>query len=171
VIVNAMFEERSADKVADRLFAKALVLDDGAMRIAFCVVDSCMVPREIIDQAKEIAAHASGIPAGRMLVSATHTHSAPSAMGCLGSRLDPDYAAFLPQKIAAAIVAAAGKLQPARIAWTSADDWDHTFTAGGSAGQIGCSLIPSVRIASAPTCILATRAPTPSGPRDRWTRR
>src|SRR5688500_3277397 len=36
VIVNAMFEERSADKVVDPLFAKALVLDNGATRIALC---------------------------------------------------------------------------------------------------------------------------------------
>jgi len=127
VIVNAMFEERSADKVADPLFAKALVLDDGTTRVAFCIVDSCMVPRELIDAAKEIAAQATGIPANHMLISATHTHSAPSAMGCLGSRADPEYAASLPPKIAEAITAAAGKLQPARVAWARADDWEHTF--------------------------------------------
>ncbi|MES2569531.1 MAG: LamG-like jellyroll fold domain-containing protein, partial [Verrucomicrobiota bacterium] len=127
VIVNAMFEERSAEKAADPLFAKAIVLDDNATRIAFCVVDSCMVPREIIDHAKAIAAQATGIPAGCMLVSATHTHSAPSAMGCLGSRIDPEYAAVLPGKIAKAIITAAGKLQPARVAWARADDWQHTF--------------------------------------------
>jgi hypothetical protein len=127
VIVNAMFTERTANKVIDPLFAKALVLDDGATRIAFCVVDSCMVPRDLIDRAKELAANASGIPIHRMLVSATHTHSAPSAMGCLGSRVDPEYAATLPPKIADAIIRAAQNLAPARIGWTAVDDWDHTF--------------------------------------------
>ena len=127
VIVNAMFTERTADKVVDPLFAKALVLDDGTTRVAMCVVDTCMVPRDLIDRAKEIAAKATGIPVEKMLVSATHTHSAPSAMGCLGSRVDPDYAASLPPKIADAIIGAAKRLAPARIGWAVVDDWDHTF--------------------------------------------
>ena len=127
VIVNAMFTERSADKVTDPLFAKALVLDDGASRVALCVVDTCMVPRDLIDRAKDIAAQATGIPVEKMLVSATHTHSAPSAMACLGSRIDPDYAAALAPKIADAIIGAAKKLAPARIGWAVVDDWEHTF--------------------------------------------
>jgi len=127
VVVNAMFTERSADKVIDPLHAKALVLDDGTVRIAFCVVDSCMVPRDLIDQAKEIASRATGLPTHRMLVSSTHTHSAPSAMGCLGSRVDPAYAASLPPLIARSIIEAHRKLAPARVAWSVTNDWKHTF--------------------------------------------
>lgn len=126
VRVNGMFTERSADKVVDPLTARALVLDDGTTRLALCVVDTCMMPRDLIDAAKKQASEATGIPVDRMLVSATHTHSAPSAMGCLGSRVDPAYAAFLPGKIAQAIIAAAANLQPARAGWTAFDDWDHT---------------------------------------------
>jgi hypothetical protein len=40
--------------------------------------------------------------------------------------VDPEYAAFLPGRIAQAIIAAAGNLQPARAGWTAFDDWDHT---------------------------------------------
>jgi putative membrane-bound dehydrogenase-like protein len=127
VRVNAMFTERSADKVVDPLFAKALALDDGTTRLVICVVDTCMMPRNLIDRAKAEAGKATGIPADRMLVSATHTHSAPSAMGCLGSRVDPRYAAFLPGRITAAIVGSVERLAPARIGWAQADDWDHTF--------------------------------------------
>ncbi len=127
VLVNAMFTERTSDRVIDPLSAKALVLDDGSTRIAFCVVDSCMVPRDLIDQAKELAAKATGIPTHRMLVSSTHTHSAPSAMGCLGSRVDPVYAASLPPRIAEAIIEANRRLAPARVGWSSTNDWKHTF--------------------------------------------
>lgn len=127
VIVNAMFTERTADKVVDRLFAKALALDDGATRLVLCVVDTCMMPRDLIDRAKGLASAATGIPTERLLVSATHTHSAPSAMACLGSRVDPEYAAGLPAKIAAAIEGAVRQLVPARIGWGAAEDWDHTF--------------------------------------------
>jgi putative membrane-bound dehydrogenase-like protein len=127
VRVNAMFTERSADKVTDPLFAKALALDDGTTRLVICVVDTCMMPRDLIDRAKAEASKATGVPVERMLVSATHTHSAPSAMGCLGSRVDPGYAAFLPGRISAAIIGAVERLAPARIGWAQAEDWEHTF--------------------------------------------
>src|SRR5688572_6088605 len=127
VRVNAMFTERSADKIVDPLLAKALALDDGSTRLVLCVVDTCMMPRDLIDRAKAEASRTTGISTQRMLVSATHTHSAPSAMGCLGSRVDPAYAAFLPGKIAAAIAGAVERLTPARIGWTQMDDWEHTF--------------------------------------------
>ena len=127
VVVNGMFTERSADRVVDPLFAKALVLDDGSHRIALCVVDSCMVPRDLIDQAKAIASRATGIAPDHILISSTHTHSAPSAMGCLGSRVDPRYAAFLPARLADSIIGAHRRLTPARVAWGVTNDWKHTF--------------------------------------------
>lgn len=127
VRVNGMFEERTADRAVDPLFARAVALDDGTTRLAICVVDSCMVPRSLIDQAKAEAEAATGLSAGRMLVSATHTHSAPSAMACLGSREDPEYVRFLPGRIAAAIIGAVNNLQPAQAGWTAVDDWHHTF--------------------------------------------
>ncbi len=127
VRVNAMFTERSASEVTDPLLAKALALDDGTTRLVLCVVDTCMIPRDLIDQAKANASKATGIPTERMLVSATHTHSAPASMGCLGSRVDPGYAAFLPARLAAGIVGAIERLAPARIGWAQADDWEHTF--------------------------------------------
>ncbi len=126
VRVNAMFTERSANQAVDRLYARSVVFDDGATTIVLCVVDTCMMPQDLIDRAKAIAAKETGIGAERMMICATHTHSGVSAMGCLGSRADPDYVAWLPGKIAESIIAAAKNLQPARIGWASVDDWAHT---------------------------------------------
>ena len=84
VLVNGGFLQNSATKLNDPIFAKCLVLDDGTTRLAIVVVDSCMMPRELIDRAKAIAREKTGIPTERMLISATHTHSAPAAMGALG---------------------------------------------------------------------------------------
>ena len=127
VRVNAMFTERSAKAATDPLEVRALALDDGETRIVIAVVDTCMMARDLIDRAKEQASQATGIPTDKMLVSATHTHSAPSAMACLGSRLDTNYAVFLIPRIVEAIISAAKNLQPARIGWGAVDDWEHTF--------------------------------------------
>jgi len=53
VIVNGMFDERTATKAHDRLMSRALVLDDGSDQLVIVVVDSLMISRELLDQAKE----------------------------------------------------------------------------------------------------------------------
>jgi hypothetical protein len=127
VIVNGMFEERTADRDVDPLFARTFVLDDGTTRIAIAVVDSCMLPRELLDAAKAEASKHTGIPVDHMLVSATHTHSAPSSMGLLGSRPDPDYPAFLMPRIARAIQMANDRLQPAQIGFAKFHAPNYTY--------------------------------------------
>ncbi len=125
-IIAGGFIEGRGEKLADKLFVRSFVVDDGKMKIAFAIVDTCMMEQSLIDEAKELASKHCGIPVDRMMVSATHTHSAPAAMGCLGTRKDSVYAKFLTPKIAEAIVAADKALQPARIGWGSFDDWEHT---------------------------------------------
>ena len=126
VIIAGGFLEGKGTKITDPLFARCLVLDDGKTQLAFAIVDTCMMTRTLIDEAKQLASAQCGIAVEHLMVSATHTHSAPAAMACLGTRLDKDYAAWLPGKIAEGIVAAAKARQPAKIGWASIDDWEHT---------------------------------------------
>lgn len=127
VIVNGGMTERTSSEVTDPLYARCLVLDDGTVQIALAVVDSCVVPQPLIDQAKTLASAATGIPPERMLVSATHCHSAPSVYAVLGSGFDQRYAETLPGKIAAGIEAAYKNLQPARIGWAVGQDPKNVF--------------------------------------------
>ena len=122
MIQNGGFIESTLSKVEDPLFARAFVLDDGTERLAIVVVDSCMLPRLLCDQAKAQAAKRTGIRTDRIMISATHTHTAPSVMDfCLGSRQDPRYTRFLPGKIAEAISLANERIQPAQVAWAKVD--------------------------------------------------
>src|SRR3954464_8682140 len=59
VIINGGMTERTADKITDPLHARCLVLDDGTTKIAIVVVDSCMMPRDLLDEAKQIASRAT----------------------------------------------------------------------------------------------------------------
>ncbi|MBN1347746.1 MAG: hypothetical protein JXQ73_33985 [Phycisphaerae bacterium] len=126
VIVNGGFLERTADKAHWPLHARCLALDDGRARVAIAVVDTCLMPRELLDEAKAIAHRATGIPTERMLISATHTHSAPSVMGALGTGVDEGYARTLPGKIAEAIERACKNLAPAEVGWAVVKDFEHT---------------------------------------------
>ncbi len=117
VLVNGGMLSRSADSVKTPVNARAIVLDDGHERLAIVVVDSCMMPRPLLDDAKALAALRTQIRADRMLISATHTHSAPSSLACLGTDADPDYVPYLREKLAEAIAAAEANLEPARVGW------------------------------------------------------
>ncbi len=127
VLVNGGMLERAATGVTDPIYARSLVLDDGTVKIALTVVDSCVLPQSLIDQAKAEASRRTGIPAAHMMVSATHCHSAPSVCGALGTDVDEGYARFLPGKIAEAIIAAHQRLAPARIGWAVGKDPKNVF--------------------------------------------
>ncbi|MDZ7619439.1 MAG: hypothetical protein U1E05_20765, partial [Patescibacteria group bacterium] len=117
VVVNGGFQPRYAEQVLDPLHARCLVLDDGAGQLAIVVVDSCVMDRALIDEAKQKAHKLTGIPTSRMFVSATHTHSAPAVVGALGTEPDERYRAWLPGKIAEGIQKARRNLAPAEVGW------------------------------------------------------
>jgi hypothetical protein len=128
-IRNGGFIEATSDKVDDPLHARCLVLSDGETTLAIAIVDSCMAPRDVCDAIKERVERDAGIPANRILIASTHTHSAPSLMDyCLGTRKDPAYADFFIPQVAAGIVKAKSQLAPAEAAWTSFDAPNHTHS-------------------------------------------
>src|SRR6185503_5906583 len=55
VSINGGFNDHKVLHVHDELHARCIVLDDSQTRLALVVVDSCMVPREIFDEAKRVA--------------------------------------------------------------------------------------------------------------------
>ncbi len=126
VLVNGGMFTRSVGKVKTRVNARALALADGREQAVLVVVDSCMMGRELLDETKQLAAKRTGIATNRMLISATHAHSAPASMGCLGTDADPAYVPFLRDKIVEAIVAAQQNLEPARVGFASANAADFT---------------------------------------------
>ncbi|WP_218934315.1 PVC-type heme-binding CxxCH protein [Rosistilla ulvae] len=126
-IRNGGFLSASDTRVADPLHARCLVLSDGSETIAITIVDSCMFPTDICDAIKSSVAKQIDLPSNRILISATHTHSAPSVMAyCLGAGRDEAYAEFVVPRVAEAIVSAHGKLQPAKIGWTAVEANEQT---------------------------------------------
>ncbi len=126
VIVSGGFLEGTGGELRDRLFARGIVLDDGRTRLALVVVDNLMMPREMLDQVKAKAAASTGIPEKNIVISATHTHSAPSVVGALGTGVDEAYAAFLPGKLVECVEKAAAATEPARVGWASVVDSEDT---------------------------------------------
>ncbi len=118
VTINGGFLSATADHANDKLHARCVVLDDGTTSLAICVVDTCVIPHELVNDVRARVAKASGIPADHIMISATHTHSAPALMPLLGVDADPNYPAYLADKLVDTIAKAKANLAPAR--WGSA---------------------------------------------------
>ena len=123
------FSYRPATSAHDPLHVRALVLDDGQTQLAIAVVDSCYVQRDVLDDAKQRASERTGIPTSHMLVSATHTHSAPPAKARAGTRgnetedlsaNEEKYSEQLRAGIAEAISSAYEFRAAAEVGWGSA---------------------------------------------------
>ena len=109
------FSPKMAASAHDPLHARALVFDDGETTVAMVVVDNLGVSPETIDEAKAIASKATGIPTDRMLLCATHTHSAPSSNAKDGPAPAVAYRKQLVQGIAASVIQAHKALRPAAV--------------------------------------------------------
>jgi hypothetical protein len=128
-IRNGGFLQATADRVDDPLQARCLALSDGKTTLCIAIVDSCMVPTDVCDEVKQRAAKTTGVPADRILVAATHTHSAPSLMSyCLGTQKDPAYADYFIPRVAEGIAKAHAALAPAKAGWAVAQAPNHTHS-------------------------------------------
>jgi hypothetical protein len=99
----------AATSVHDPLHVRALAIECGDRRVALCSVDLCAVNEDVVAAARARVERERGVPAEHVLVSATHTHSAPH---------DDDAACWpdgLDARIAAAVAQACDALTPARI--------------------------------------------------------
>lgn len=88
------------------LRATAIVLALGEEKLAICSCDVLFVQKDFVDPALAKIEAATGIPPQRVLVHATHTHSAPSATRVHGYQRDPRFVEGLATSIADAVIAA-----------------------------------------------------------------
>ncbi len=116
-----------AKQVHDELHARCLVLDDGKTRIAFAVCDVTMMAPEIVAEAKGLLKEALDLPPENILISATHTHSAPRALNIGFGPANEAYHHFLARRIADGIRRAAFQLAPAKIGWGSVNKPELVF--------------------------------------------
>ena len=115
--IEGNMHDHKVTTIHDQLYARCVVLDDGQTKLAIVVADSCMIPRSVFDDAKKIVKARSQIPLQNLMMAATHTHSAPSAMGIFQSTADPEYQRFLAKRLADAVLQAVNHLEPAVIGW------------------------------------------------------
>jgi neutral ceramidase len=116
--------------IHDELHARCLVLDNGEKRLAIVVCDLLGGARQMFDEAARLVQAQTGIPRECVLMSATHTHSASSALSENRYSLDEplnEYQAFVARRIADGVTRAVNNLAPAKIGWAVGQEPDQVF--------------------------------------------
>jgi neutral ceramidase len=119
-----------ATNVHDELHAKCLVLDDGETQLALVVVDLLGIHYSVSHEARKFIEQETGIPPTNVLISATHTHSAASALGDKHfefPRENDEYQTFVARRIADGVKCAVNRLRPAQLGFTTAEAPEHVF--------------------------------------------
>ena len=101
--------------VHDPLFVRAIALENGDGRVVIALVDAIGVGREMADEAKAVAARKTGWSPEQMLVSGTHTHSAPKGGDTSPGRIA--YERKRRQGLADTLVKAIESLQAAKVGY------------------------------------------------------
>jgi len=126
--VNGSMSGNFATAITDPMHARSLaVADEKGNEIVFCVVDACLIPREVCEAVKDLVVAKTGVKREGLLISATHTHSAAAMTSAFQSDPDPEYVKALPPRIAAAMIAAHENLEAAEVGWGFGSDPSQVF--------------------------------------------
>jgi hypothetical protein len=119
-----------ATHVHDELHARCLVLEDGSTKLVFVVCDLLGIDRLVSDEARHLIKQDLGIAPDNVLICATHTHSAASALGkdarIISDSMD-EYQRFAARRIVDGVKRAHNLLRPAQIGIGSVDVPEHVF--------------------------------------------
>ena len=113
-------QESVSESVERELTATALVLRDGATKVAMIACDILFIQSPHVDRIRERVGEAIGTPSEHVLINASHTHLGPMLPGWqAGSpkqdELQRQYLATLEESLVRVATMADGRLQPARI--------------------------------------------------------
>ena len=111
--------DRGSETIADALYAKALVFDDGDTRAAILTTDLIGVEATFVDIVRQAIEERTRIPAGNVMISCSHTHFGPEVR--VSRATSPDnpknrvYANMLVEQLTTVAQLAQQVLQPARV--------------------------------------------------------
>jgi len=111
---------RTAVEVHDRLHTKVLVVGDDVQRVAIVANDLVGVDVELCKAIRGAVYQRTGLDAGRVMITNTHTHTGPATYPFASNiGTDQDYLALLPKYVAGAAEQALSRLEEVRVGFAS----------------------------------------------------
>jgi hypothetical protein len=101
------FLNRRSIGARDKLWARAMVLDDGNKTLIVVSCDLLGLESDLVDRVRQRVTGATGVAPENILVHCTHTHSGPATCNIYGwGQMDGPYMEILPSRIVEACLAA-----------------------------------------------------------------
>ncbi|MBE7466933.1 MAG: hypothetical protein HS116_25970 [Planctomycetes bacterium] len=114
-------------RVADPLFARALVLDANGTRLAFVALDTLCVRWTTVERIRKAVETQYGIPAAQVMIAATHNHGGPAVANVGLVPRDDAYLASLEARVISALGQAVERFEPAEIGFGRGILFDAAF--------------------------------------------
>lgn len=119
---------RISTGVHDPLLSSALYLENGGQRALFIANDIIYVSKRLVARVRDQISQMTGIPAGHVLISATHTHSGPKMLDSVATsgdaaipKTDEQFVAWVGDGMVRAALAAIAAASPAEAGLVEAD--------------------------------------------------
>lgn len=118
IYIAGFHNQRPAQGIHDKLWARTMVVDDGKSRIAITSIDAIGFMNDEILDAQELVSNESKITYS--VISSTHTHESPDLLGLWGdtpfiSGVNQEYLKFVKEQTARSIDEAVNNLKPAKM--------------------------------------------------------
>ncbi|MEC5128385.1 neutral/alkaline non-lysosomal ceramidase N-terminal domain-containing protein [Verrucomicrobiales bacterium BCK34] len=127
VTLRGSFSPKGATSAHDPLNARSLALRNGEGRVVITVVDILYLAQDVVDEIKKDAAAATGWDTSEMLISGTHTHSAPNISEGNDAPAEVAFRKKARKNISLAIQTAIKNLQPAQAGFTKGELKEEVF--------------------------------------------
>ena len=115
--IRGYFKPRFADGVLDELEINALALVSGDTKTLLITVDHCGIEQNLCNDYIKAISDATGVPAENIIISATHTHTAPALERVTENELVREYTTFVGRKIVDAAQFALEDLKDAKMGY------------------------------------------------------
>lgn len=125
--IPGYFNDRKSTGVLDRLYAKAIVAECDESAVAFVVLDTILVPTNVVRRIRERVGKFTAILPARVMISATHTHTGPAVVSTTFLEADESYLEWLAEKAADAVIIAYNSRREARIGFGAGYEADIAF--------------------------------------------
>jgi len=119
---------RISTGVHDPLLASALFVRNDSSAVLLCALDLILLNSDVARQMRRAVSEALSVAESGVLISCTHTHSAPVTFEYLPFRgdiamppPDPAYLEFVKDRVVQAALEAKNQARPAELAWTSGE--------------------------------------------------
>lgn len=117
ISIGGYYVERIADGVLDPLEINATAVSAGGKTIVFLAVDHCGIEMDLADSYKDAVCQKTGLEKSAVVITATHTHTAPHLKTEKGNEAVPAYVDFVRGKIGDAAAFAIEDLKPAKMGY------------------------------------------------------